>query len=554
MMLVGCDAANINNQEDPEAGEGSESGARAGVWSDPRPDIVFISIDDLNDWPTPFEGPKPAQVYTPNLERLGNMGTVFQRAYCAAPMCGPSRSATLTGLPPYISGVTQQENILNPKPELGPLLVTPSATLPRLLKDGGYRTCGAGKVFHGGGYAKVAQTFPACGTNPNHAAYDYCAWDDYAFLSKLVPEDYCEPDPENGDISDSAQPCPHPFSLATSPLPDAAVARYGIDALKTKNKGGPLFLALGFFKPHKDWEAPQEFVDLYPEDSLVGLDAAVEKADQDDLSFAGCVTIRDARDSPSDETWGAATREAIAAYLGCISYVDHLLGALLDVIEERSRRTVVVLWSDHGYFMGEKRSWKKPSLFERATRVPLIIVDTGAPNPQSTHKMASLMDLWPTVLDYAGLEDPLGYGVSLRPLVEDETCQWDQTSVISTFNFQKDFEYKKTTGYNEDVVRCVSESKVAACSPDIKYACPTHLSRLAGASFALRSERYRYIRYYDNGRFWADGGGALPTRELYDLELDPNEVTNLLAAKNVTKEFEALADELDLELSASLEG
>ena len=535
----------------------SNDHARSLQYDDDRPDILFISIDDLNDWPTPFEGPKPTvdpqAVSTPSLDLLAQMGTTFQRAYCAAPMCGPSRSATLTGLPPHISGVTQQENIMVPKEaDFGPLLQAPTTTLPRVLSESGYRTYGAGKVFHAG-FGGSDRPHDDCVTLEEDASYDSCAWDHYAFLNKFVPEGACLPDPGNGDISDASRPCSEPFDLSTSMLPDARVARYGIERLQTESTDEPMFLALGFFKPHKQWEAPQEFYDLYGDDVLAPLDAAVEKADQDDLTFSGCITIRDSRNSPPDATWDSATRTAIRGYLACVSYVDELLGAVIDAAIARPRRTIIVVWSDHGYFMGEKRGWKKPTLYERATRVPLIIVDTANPVEQSTHGMASLMDLFPTVLDYADVTDPLQHGVSLRPLVEDATAPWSQTSVVSTFNFQADHRRRADQTFNEDVVRCMAEQQVSACGPFIR-ACATYPSRLEGASFALRTERpgerLRYISYYPAPGF-QPLVGDLATEELYDLDADPNERVNLIA-EGVPPELATTVGKLRKELASKL--
>lgn len=529
----------------------STEAVRAGVLEEERPDIVFISVDDLNDWPTPFVGPKPTitpeYVVTPNLEALAQQGTVFQRAYCAAPMCGPSRSATLTGLPPFVSGVTQAESIMVPKVDkFGPLLEAPTTTLPRLLHEAGYLTYGAGKVFHGG-YGGSDRPFPECGTADEDPSYDSCAWSHYQFLNKFTPKGACAPPPKDPqDISESALPCHEPFDPATSMLPDARVARYGIQRLE-QEPAGPMFLALGFFKPHKEWEAPQEFYDLYPDELIAPLDASVERADQDDLTFTGCVTLRDARNSPSDETWDLATRKAIRGYLACVSYVDHLIGTVLEAVANRPRRTIVMLWSDHGYFMGEKRGWKKPSLYERATRVPLIIADTGDPRAQSTHKLASLMDLLPTVLDYAQVADPLQSGVSLRPLVEDASVPWSQKSVVSTFNFQTDLRRRTDQSFNADVEKCMDDQGVSACGPFI-LACPTYPPRLAGASFALRTDRYRFIRYHDAEGFSPPEGSQL---ELYDLSVDPNERTNLLA-DGIPLDLAGLVDKLSAELDSKI--
>ncbi len=528
-----------------------------------RPDILFISIDDLNDWPSPFTGPKPTinplDVWTPNLARIQDIGTVFQRAYCASPMCGPSRSATLTGLPPHISGVTQQENILWPK--FGPLLVEPTTTLPRILHKGGYQTYGAGKVFHGQGYAAEDTPFPGCTKDPWHQAYDACAWDDYKILSKLAGA--CSGilgPPLQGDIADSVEACTGAFNPKESMLPDARVARYGVETLSTvkSNEDSPLFLALGFFKPHKPWQAPEEFFKLYPYESLSDVDAYTEKLDQDDLTFHTCSTLRDSRDSPIPDNWESRTKMVIQGYLACISYVDFMLGLVLDAALARPRRTIIVLWSDHGYFMGEKRNWKKPALFERACRTPLMIADTGNPNPQSTFHLASLTDIFPTLLDYAGISDPLQYGLSLRPIVKDQSAKWEQTSVVTTFNFKSTSgggDFPDTYTGNADLVRCMAEQSVTIKGKDCLVDYP---SRLAGASHALRTQRpgeqYRLIRAHDTQCFSSTENpkAPLPYDELYDLENDPAERINLLAPANITSKTKELASTLSSELSDKL--
>lgn len=528
-----------------------------------RPDILFISIDDLNDWPSPFSGPKPTidplDVWTPNLARIQDIGTVFQRAYCASPMCGPSRSATLTGLPPHISGVTQQENIL--WPIFGPLLVEPKTTLPRILQGGGYQTYGAGKIFHGQGYANEDTPFPGCTKDPWHQAYDACAWDDYKILSKRVPNcsNILGP-PLHGDIADAVEACTGAFNPEKSMLPDARVARYGVDILSAvkSSEDAPLFLALGFFKPHKPWQAPAEFFKLYPYESLADLDAHTEKLDQKDLTLHSCSTLRDSRNSPTPDNWEGRTKMVIQGYLACISYVDFMLGAVLDAALARPRRTIIVLWSDHGYFMGEKRNWKKPALFERACRTPLMIADTGNPNPQSTFRLASLTDIFPTLLDYAGILDPLQHGVSLRPLVEDQSATWEQTSVVTTFNFKSKNgggDFPDTYTKNADLVRCMEEQSVTIKSKGCLAGYP---ARLAGASHALRTQRpgeqYRFIRAHDTQCFSykENPKTPLPYDELYDLENDPAERINLLAPDNITSEAKELASALSSELSDKL--
>lgn len=537
---------------------------------DDAPDIIFISIDDLNDWPTPFTGDKPTlpshPVHTPNIQRLADQGTVFQRAYCAAPMCGPSRSATMSGIPPHASGVTQAENIYAPKEDdFGPLLETPSSSLPRQLREAGYRTLGAGKIFHD--FPKTTHDGIAGGPLEQDG-YDANAWDDYLPVNNEPKEEHCPPrpnPPSESPIHDFAKPCYEPFDFPTSPLPDAAVGRYGCEQISARSDpstpffSAPMFLSLGFFKPHLAWQAPPEFFEAqYPLDAIKKLDPEEEKADQDDLTLTGCVTIRDSRNSPDSpqwqEDWDTSTRRAIQAYLACVTYVDQILGHVLDAIEntEKPRSTVIILWSDHGYFMGEKRGWKKPSLYERTTRVPLIIADTNTPVAQSTTKLASLMDVFPTVLDYAGCGSPAKSGRSLRPLVANSDASWDRTSVVSTFNFQSDMTRKDGSLGNADLQRCIQEHW--PCSPTQRtcLAGPrkSHPTRFAGASSALRRQQYRYIRYFDSVTYNSQLI-PVPTEELYDLKADPRERNNLLAGRPSAQILQ-LANEMREELIEKL--
>ncbi len=513
--------------------------------TDEPPDIVFVCVDDLNDWPAPFEGPKPTayphNVLTPNMDLLATLGTVFQRAYCAAPICGASRSATMTGLPPHVSGVTELENILQPIEGFGPLLVDDFTTLPRLLKASGYVTRGAGKIFHNGGYNEYEK--------PGH--YDGEAWDEYEIINNRAGCPQTFPDVGGPQVDAKVRPCAEDWPT----LPDAQVANFGIEKLGEPHDGSPLFLALGFFKPHAPWEAPQSYYDMYPIESIKSIDPFVERLDQADLTLSGCTSLRDLKSSPDDGQWEGRTRAAIAGYLACITHTDHLLGEVISAVAQRSRRTLFVLWSDHGYFMGEKHGWKKPKLYERASRVPLIVLDTGNINGQSTNKIVSLNDVFPTVLDYAGIANPVGYGHSLRPLVEDGNAPWSQTSVLTTLNFRSAHRQHTKSHYNPDIDLCMKQRGITRCGEFTEQLCPSYGARMLGASHALRTERpgeqYRYIRYHDSGVFLKPGG--VPYRELYDLAADPAERTNLLAPQNVTPAIEELASLLDAELDEKLD-
>lgn len=555
-----CDVA-------PDAAPHRHRSADACVPAGDAPDIIFISIDDLNDWPTPFIGDKPTMVQTPNLARLASMGTVFQRAYCAAPMCGPSRSATMSGLPPHVSGVTQAENIFDPKvDEFGPLLVTPTTSLPRLLRgQGGYRTVGAGKIFHRFP-RKKEQHNPTVGGPLEQDGYDANAWDSYLPVDNRPGVDDCPAKPPNDrPIHEHANACYEDFDFETSPLPDAIVGRYGVQRIMERADASlpghdtPMFLGLGFFKPHLAWQAPRNFYDAYP---LSSIKPPSPVRDMPGLTFSGCVTLRDSRNSPDAPRWGydwdESTRLAIQGYLACITYIDELLGHILDAVENtnKPRETVIILWSDHGYFMGEQRGWKKPSLYERTTRIPLIIANTATSTPPlETNELVSLMDVFPTVLDYAHVADPIASGFSLRPLVEGCDTAWPRTSVVSTFNFQTDVTCSANGNLgNPDLKRCVEEfwSPIPITRTCVGPSRADHPPRFAGASSSLRRDKYRFIRYFD-GSGGSPNGETLLTEELYFLDgAGDVEGENLLAGTDIDPEIIELANSMRAELEDEL--
>jgi arylsulfatase A-like enzyme len=262
---------------------------------------------------------------------------------------------------------------------------------------------------------------------------------------------------------------------------DGNVADWAADELEAKQTA-PLFLAVGIFRPHLPWYVPKEFFDLYP---LAGIQRPAVKAnDLDDLPPLG----RAAAGAHLHEQILAAGvwEKAIQGYLASISFADRCIGEVLDALDASGRadHTIVVLWSDHGWHLGEKSHWRKYVLWEEATRVPLLIVAPGMTEPGSTcDRVVSLMDLYPTLVELCGLPPHEGIsGASLVPLLRDPTTTWDRPALT-------------VAGANE-------------C--------------------AVRTERWRLIVYPDG------------TRELYDHDADPHEWTNLAGRQ----EWSAVEDEL----------
>ena len=440
-------------------------GARGSSARSARPNVLFVSIDDLNDWAAPFGGYPGAR--TPNIDRLAARGVCFQRAYCVVPSCGGSRSSTLTGLSPLRTGWYAQENALRYPESWFRDRHLRLKTLPRAFREHGYRTLGGGKVFHAG--------FVRAGNgNAKDRRIDATAWSEpyhYLHFADVRPN-------YGGAIGATVSKMFGPrYDGDERRIPDRDLADWAVAQLRV-DKPGPFFLAVGFYRPHLAWYTPQRFFDFYPLESVRVPDHSVEAADLDDLPPYARLLL----DRMGDQAAFDGNRElhamAIRAYLACISFADECLGRVLDALDASPARedTLVVLWSDHGWHLGEKLGWRKFKLWERATRVPLVLAGPGTQRGAHCHSVASLLDVYPTLAELCLGKVP-GFldGTSFSKQLSDPTSPRETAAIMGW--------------------RLTSHPEV---------------------SFAVRKERWRYIRYPDGGE------------ELYDVEADPAERTNLL--------------------------
>lgn len=406
-----------------------------------QPNILFIAIDDMNDW-TGFLGGHP-QAQTPNMDKLAEKGVNFTNAHCAAPGCSPSRNALLYGVEPFHSGLYAFYDKGAPKE-----VVKPYTGLPRFLREHGYETFGAGKIYHG-------------------SFHEPAGWNDY-----LEPtNDKLNLDVAAGYQLKGKQPFKYSFCPTTNPLEehlDHKIASYGVEVLKQKHDQ-PFFLAVGFHKPHLPFICPKRFFDLYPGEVQP---PPIKADDLADVPAVGrsMVKIKYDRDFKRDHAWTKVRR----AYLACISWTDFNVGRVLDALADSpyAGHTIVVLWSDHGYALGEKNHFTKFALWDVTTRVPFIIWDARDKDAPAGRKVAdpvSLIDIYRTLAGLAGLDAPQYVdGFSLvpqlknpsTPIKQPEICTWGR------------------------------------------------------GNYGVRDRNWRYIRYYDG------------TEELYDHTKDPNEWTN----------------------------
>ena len=419
------------------------------------PNILFVAIDDLNDW-VGYLGGHP-QARTPNIDRLINKGIGFSKAYSVAPLCNPSRVAILTGLYPSTSGVYGNRDKFRRK-------LPTELTMMQYFKSNGYKTIGGGKIFHG-----------------NNKPGDSLSWDEY-FVSK-----------ENTSQSGRDKTLPKvstglgwfnwgPIDVEDDKMQDVKTVNWLKSELK-KDHEKPFFLACGFFRPHLPWYVPKKYFDRYPLEEIILPETLVN--DIDDLPeygkkfakerYSGSLGI-DLNEGIEDHKlvlqynqW----KKGVQAYLASISFVDDYVGVILDELENSNyaKNTIVMLWGDHGWHLGEKQHWRKQALWEDTTRVPFIIsYPSKIPNNQICDKPVSLIDIFPTLIDLAGIPKLEGLdGQSLMPLLKNPKIDWNRP-VLSTYG---------------------------------------------KGNHAVRSGNWRYIQYRDG------------TSELYDHQKDPHEWYNL---------------------------
>ncbi len=415
----------------------------------PKPNYLFIAVDDLNDWVGPLKG--HPQVKTPNFDRLARRGVTFVNAHTQAPLCNPSRASLLSGLRPGTTGLYTLQPGVRAVPALRDHVM-----LPQALAAGGYATFSAGKIFHDGSIkpAERAREFNAYGVAPQIP----------------TPPQKFVITPDAMRVMDWGV-----YPERDEDQADYQIASSAIDYLKQAPKDKPFFIAAGFRLPHVPCFASQKWFDLYPDDRLVM--PPVKVNDRDDVpEFAWYLHWKLPEPRLSWLEKNNQWRPLVRAYLASISFMDSQVGRLLDALDASpaASNTIIVLWSDHGWHLGEKGITGKNTLWERSTRVPLLFAGPGVKANAVVTRPAELLDLYPTLMELSGLAAPANLeGHSLVPLLK-----------------------------NPKAVRMFP-------------AITTHNVNNHG----VRSERWRYIRY-------ADG-----SEELYDLRSDPNEWTNLAKDK-----------------------
>jgi len=389
------------------------------------PNILFIAVDDMNDWIGPLGGLDISK--TPNLDRLAAQSVTFTNAHCASPACSPSRLAIMSGIEPARTGKMQNEWYDGPRWREVPAYSN-IETIEQFFKNRGYETLGGGKLYH---------TLAPPWTIINHA--DPAGWDFY-FPSIHVPIPYQKRAPREVINPDHFLGVRHAyFTWGPLDIPDRKMADYqvidwAINELDRK-RDKPFFLACGIFRPHMPWEVPPQYFDMYPLEEIPDLEIM-----EDDLQDAFNHNRRPwHRFVLENNQW----KHVIQAYLASIAFADAQIGRLLNALDKSAYKdnTIIVLWADHGMHIGEKENWEKFTLWEESTRVPLFMKVPGLSKAGARcAQPVSLIDIYPTLAEAAGFQAQEHCdGVSLMPQLENTETKRER-SAMTSYRFQDGIE------------------------------------------------------------------------------------------------------------------
>ncbi|MHC4556629.1 MAG: sulfatase [Planctomycetota bacterium] len=506
--------------------------------SSERPNILFIAIDDLR----PELGCYGEKlVKTPNLDRLAQEGLKFTRAYCQEAICGPSRASLMTSLRPNSCGVVENVTYFR---ETMPDVIT----LPQHFIRNGYESINIGKIYHGNMrdeekswnkkpvYPKAYQPRPLGGYQlpENRKIVEQ--------RRKEVKEQYgskqfgglaCGPAYECADVPDDA------YTDGRS----AAAAVATLRELKgSSSSGKPFFMGLGFYKPHLPFVAPKKYWDMYNPNQISLADNPFAPKNAPSMGLHSSFELRvrhgipKAGDIPDD-----MARTLIHAYLACASYVDAQIGKVLAELDRLGLRdnTIIMVWGDHGWHLGEHGIWGKATNYEIATRVPLIVSAPGMKaRGKSSDALVELLDMYPTLCELADLSVPRHVeGKSFAPLLHKPDREWKET-VFSQFPCPALREWAAlplSEGMRQTffgpLIQYV-EGRLKAEEPD-EWSRDIYENHLMG--YTVRTDRYRLVCWVDD----RDREYTIAT-ELYDHKIDPDENVNIAS----NQENEGLVKEL----------
>jgi iduronate 2-sulfatase len=441
-----------------------------------KPNILMISVDDLRPELNMFGA---HGMVTPNLDRLAAAGVIFQRAYCQYPVCGPSRASLMSGLRP-----TRERFVIDRRQPSIDQDAPGTLTISKYLKQNGYTTQALGKIYHYLQDDSEGWSLPVwVGVNHRHCNLE-----------------------ENREIMKNNKGVGPAFECADVPdeaYPDGLIAQEAVRRIEaTADVDQPFFLAVGFWRPHLPFNAPKKYWDLYPAEEIVLADNPVFPEGVPAIALHNSPELLGYPGVPRpvhtmDENFA---RTLIRGYRACVSYIDANIGKLVDALERtgQAKNTVIVLWSDHGFHLGELGMWGKESTFEHSLRTALMAVDLRVSRGGTeTHALVELVDVYPTICELACLPVPAHVeGTSFVPLLSDPSKPW-KNAAFSCF------------------VR-PDQDKVG---------------------MSVRTDRWRYTE-------WRDAAGNVKGETLYDLKNDAEENMNLVGQPELEPVLQEMKEHL----------
>lgn len=458
-----------------------------------RPNILFIAVDDLRPELGCYGNPL---IKSPNLDRLARAGVVFNRAYCQQAVCSPSRSSLLTGTRPDTTKVWDlKTHFRTALPEV--------VTLPQLFKNNGYFVQGMGKIYHSGFDDPSSWSVPL--TTPNVAAYGSA--ENRALLQKKRQQAIAEGRNE-GDLVQAGKAAAYESAdVPDNTFHDGKLAEMAIAALREiKQKHQPFFLAVGFIRPHLPFVAPRKYWDLYDPAQIPLAPNPFRPKGAPDYAILEGGELRTYDHIPPGHLSDDLARRLKHGYYAAVSYMDAQVGRVLEELDRLGLRdnTIIILWGDHGWKLGEHDAWCKHSNVENDTWAPLLLSVPGMKNAgQHTDALVEFVDIYPTLAELAGLPLPAHLeGSSFRPVLDNVKRPW------------------KTAAFSQ-------------------YPRPSGAKRLMG--YTMRTDRYRFTAWVQR-----DDHSQIDALELYDHQSDPQENQNLANQP----EHAALVKELKAKLFA----
>jgi len=467
-----------------------------------RKNVLLIYVDDLRP---ELKCYGESKIVSPNIDKLAARSLVLNRAYCQVPICMPSRASTLSGK--YARSTGQGR--------LRKLLPKGLPSLPGHFKANGYDTVSIGKIYHANN--DDPESWTKRYTDTFHEKQYVC--DGWAAGYQLEENRKGRTYAKTGRNRAAITEC---VDAPDNAYPDGISADNAIAELKKHRKSGePLFLAVGFYRPHLPWVAPKEYWDLYRREDIDLAEnqyfpkGAITRNSWGDLRHYGDKEINAANISPALSAdrfpvlSGKKQRELIHGYWACVSFLDAQIGRMLDSLDGlgMTDNTIVVLCGDHGWQLGEHKLWSKCSNYEEAVRVPFMVAAPGLTKGDKTDALSELVDIYPTLCELTGLSIPAHVeGKSMVPLLKDPSRKW------------------KTAAFN-----------------------------IWQASISMRTDRYRLTRY--NQAMPKGSRGQLPSTgryELYDYEADPAGGENLAADPRNKELLDRLIKQMDAGWKAAI--